>query len=256
MKACEFGTEHEKTIAMFQCSLEPGWVFYPSAKALARDYHVFLFVADGHDELGTTFISVEKYTDDGAKYLREKGISHLDGLYGVSMGGACVIRFLATQDIIVDKAIIDAGITPYPYPKPICRIIALRDWLTMSMVTKNYRIMKMAVPPERWTPKGEDPEEHYRRIFEFEKHHLSSKTIYNVFWSANNYSMPELLPKVDTEIEYWYGEDEKKARKNNLAYTVKAYPQTVPKEFPGLAHAELVLMYPERFCEEVVRFLE
>lgn len=68
--------------------------------------------------------------------------------------------------------------------------------------------------------------------------------------------MPELLPKVDTVIEYWYGEDEKKARKNNLAYTVKAYPQTVPKEFSGLAHAELVLMYPERFCEEVLRFLE
>lgn len=116
--------------------------------------------------------------------------------------------------------------------------------------------MKMAVPPERWTPKGENPEEHYRRIFEFEKHHLSLKTIYNVFWSANNYSMPELLPKVDTEIEYWYGEEEKKARKNNLAYTVKVYPQTVPKVFPGLAHAELVLMYPERFREEVIRFLE
>ncbi len=78
MRVCEFGIEHEKTIAMFQCSLEPGWVFYPSAKALSRDYHVFLFVADGHDELGTTFISVGKYTDDGAKYLREKGISHLE----------------------------------------------------------------------------------------------------------------------------------------------------------------------------------
>ena len=59
-----------------------------------------------------------------------------------------------------------------------------------------------------------------------------------------------------TEIEYWYGEEEKKARKNNLAYTIKAFPQTVPKEFKGLAHAELVLMFPERFREEVVQFLE
>ena len=51
MKVYEYGSEHEKTVAMFQCAAEPGWVFIPSAEALAKDYHVFLFVADGHDEL-------------------------------------------------------------------------------------------------------------------------------------------------------------------------------------------------------------
>ena len=256
MKVNEYGTEHEKTIAMFQCAAEPGWVFFPSAKALAQDHHVILFIADGHDEQGTTFVSIEKYVDDAAAYLKEKGISHLDLLYGVSMGGASVMRFLATQDIKADKAVIDAGITPYPYPKPICRLIALKDWGMMMLGTKYYPFMKLAMPPERWTPKGEDPEKHYRKIFEFEKNHFSSKTIYNVFWSANNYSMPVPVPAVNTEIEYWYGEEEKKARKNNLAYALKAFPQTVPREFKGLAHAELVLMFPERFREEVIRFLE
>ena len=46
-----------------------------------------------------------------------------------------------------------------------------------------------------------------------------------------------------------------KARKNDLAYARRAYPQIVPKEFPGLAHAELILMFPERFYREVTRFL-
>ena len=32
-------------------------------------------------------------------------------------------------------------------------------------------------------------------------------------------------------------------------------PQTAAREFKGLAHAELVLMFPERFYEEVTRFL-
>ena len=67
--------------------------------------------------------------------------------------------------------------------------------------------------------------------------------------------MPDPMPPVNTEIEYWYGEEEKNARKNDLAYTRKAYPQTVPREFGGLAHAELVLMFPERFHEEVTRFM-
>ena len=118
-----------------------------------------------------------------------------------------------------------------------------------------YALMKLAMPPERWTPAGQDPERHYRRIFDFEKHHFSSKTIWRVFWGTNNYSMPDPVPKVGAKIEYWYGEEERKARKNNLAYTLKVYPQTVPREFKGLAHAELVMMFPERFYKEVTRFL-
>ncbi len=255
MKAYEFGKGHEKTFVMFPCTAEPWWVFRDSAKAMAKDYHVFLVIADGHDEQGTTFVSIEKNVSDAADFLRAKGIRRLDGLYGVSMGGASVIRFLATENIPVDKAIIDAGITPYPYPKCICRLIALKDWATVMLGTKFYPLMQLAIPPDRWTPKGQDPEVHYRKVFEFVKHHFSPKTIYRVFWSANNYSMPDPMPTVDTKIEYWYGEEEKRARKNNLAYVRRAYPQTVPREFKGLAHAELVLMFPERFCREVACFL-
>ena len=104
---------------------------------------MILFIADGHDEQGPTFVSIEKNVKDAAKWLRNAGITHLDGLYGVSMGGASVIRFLATEAIRVDKAIIDAGITPYPYPKWICRLIAARDWLMIMIGTRNLNIMKV-----------------------------------------------------------------------------------------------------------------
>ena len=67
--------------------------------------------------------------------------------------------------------------------------------------------------------------------------------------------MPEPVPAVDTKIEYWYGEEEKQARKNNLAWVRRVYPQTVPREFKGLAHAELVLMFPELFRQEIMRFM-
>ena len=255
MKVYEYGIENERTFAMFQCAAEPWWVFEASAKEMARDYHVYLFIADGHDEQGTTFTSIEKSVKDAADRLRERGVSRVDAMYGVSMGGACVIRFLATEDIPVERAVIDAGITPYPYPRVICRLISCWDWFTVMLVTKSMTLMKLAMPPERWTPKGEDPDAHYKKIFDFEKHHFSPKTIYNVFWSTNNYAMPSPAPKVETKIEYWYGEEEKRARKNDLAYTRKVYPQTVAKQFAGLAHAELVLMFPERFYREVMRFL-
>ncbi|MBE5806969.1 MAG: alpha/beta hydrolase [Clostridiales bacterium] len=255
MKIYEFGAAHERNFVMFQCAAEPWWVFKASAEAMAADHHVYLVIADGHDEAGTTFMSLEKNVQDAAEGLRQRGVAHIDAMYGVSMGGASVIRFLATQDIPVDRAIIDAGITPYPYPRPICRLIALWDWATIMLVTKSMRMMKLAAPPARWTPEGEDPEEHYRRIFDFEKHHFTPRTIYNVFWSTNNYAMPDPVPRVNTRIEYWYGEEEERARRQDLAYTRRAYPQAVPRMFKGLAHAELVLMFPERFRREVTRFL-
>ena len=256
MKVYEFGEEDKKLFVMFQCAAEPWWVFQASAEEMAKDYHVLLFITDGHDEQGTEFISIEKTVKDVENHLRRRGIKRVDAMYGVSMGGAIVIRFLATARIPVDRAIIDAGITPYPYPRFICRMIALKDWITMMLGTKSMFFMKLAAPPERWTPKGEDPEEHYRKIFDFEKNRFTPRTIYNVFWSTNNYAMPKPVPVVNTKIEYWYGEEEKKARKQDLAYVRRAYPQTAAKEFEGLAHAELVLMYPKRFYREVVRFLE
>ena len=255
MKVYEFGEANTISFVMFQCAAEPWWVFKSSAEAMAKDYHVYLFIADGHDELGTEFVSLEKNVSDAADTLRKKGLTHIEAMYGVSMGGASVIRFLATENIGVDKAIIDAGITPYPYPRLVCRLISFWDWVTMMLGTKSMTMMKLAAPPERWTPRGETAEEHYRKIFDFEKHHFSAKTIYNVFWSTNNYAMPESVPRVDTKIEYWYGEEEKRARRADLAYTQKAFPQTVSREFKGLAHAELVLMFPERFYEEVTRFM-
>lgn len=256
MKVYEFGKEHVRSFVMFQCAAEPWWAFKPTAEAVAKDYHVYLMIADGHDEQGTEFVSLEKYARDAAAYLEAKGITQVDVMYGVSMGGAAVIRFLATESIRVERAIIDAGITPYPYPKIICRLISYKDWIMVMMGTRSLRLMKLFYPPERWTPKGEDPAEHYRALMQFFKKHYSPKTIYHVFWSTDNYSMPDPVPKVDTKIEYWYGEEEKRAREkeHDIEFVCRTYPQTVLREFKGLAHAELVMMFPERFASEVQRF--
>ncbi len=258
MKVYEFGKEHARSFVMFQCTAEPWWVFKASAEEMAEDCHVYLFIADGHDGLGTEFVSLEDYAGGAARYLKAQDVGRVDAMYGVSMGGAAVIRFLAAEDIPVDKAIIDAGITPYPYPRPISRLISVKDWIMIMLVTRSLKLMKLACPPERWTPEGEDPEVHYRALLEFYKRHYSSGTIYNVFWSTNTYSMPDPVPGVDTKIEYWYGEEEKRAREkeHDIEFVCRTYPQTVPREFKGLAHAELVMMFPERFAAEVKRFLE
>lgn len=46
MKVYEFGGENTKSFVLFQCAAEPWWVFKASAEAMAKDYHVYLFIAD------------------------------------------------------------------------------------------------------------------------------------------------------------------------------------------------------------------
>ena len=256
MNVYEYGAAHPRTLLMFQCTAEPWWALEPAAKCLARDFHVFLAAAEGHDPAEQSdFVSVEKYVDDAVRYVKDKGIDRLDAVYGLSIGGACALRLLAIRALPVGKAIVDAGITPYPYPKWLCRLIAVRDYLMIRLVTGSMWMMKLASPPERWTPPGEDPEEHYRKIFDFEKHHYSRKTIWNSFWSANNYAMPDPIPRVETEIEYWYGEEEQRARKADIAYVCRAFPQIALRRMDGMAHGELAMVYPERFYAEAMRFL-
>lgn len=254
MQVYEFGKDNKNTFLMFQCTAEPWWVFKNSAEAVSRDFRVFLFISDGHDETGTDFISIEKNVEQAVSYLHEEGIQYLDMVYGISMGGSSVMYMLANQMFPVKKAVIDAGITPYPYPKWLCRMISIKDYLLIKTAFKSLKLMKKIMPPERWTPEGEDPEEHYQKLFEFGKNHYSNKTIYNVFWSTNNYPMPNPAPSVNTEIEYWYGEEEKSKRKQDIAYAKKAFPQITLKEFKGLEHGELVMMFPERFHQEVLKF--
>ena len=169
-------------------------------------------------------------------------------------GKSTLMHLLATEQIPVKKAVIDAGITPYPYPRWICRIIAKKDLATMSFACRNRAVMEAAMPPERWTPEGQDPTEHYDRVWAFLQDHMTDTTIYNVFWSANNYAMPDPMPELDTKMEYWYGENEKKARRANIRYAQKAFPGITMREFPGLEHGELVMMFPERFHQEILRF--
>lgn len=257
MRVYEYGEGNKRTLLMFQCTAEPTWVFERPARCLARDFHVFLAGADGHDPTeDTTFTTVEDYATKAVAYLQQRGVTRLDALYGVSMGGAAALWLLASKLIPVSRAIIDAGITPYPYPRWVCRVISWRDFCLIPLASLSLSTLKRVSPPEEWTQEGDDPNDEYERIYDFLKHHFSARTNYNVFWSANNYRMPSPVPHVDTQIEYWYGSGEARARRSDIAYVRKAFPQVVVREQEGYEHAQLVLVHPQEFARRALPFLE
>ena len=83
----------------------------------------------------------------------------------------------------------------------------------------------------------------------------SNRTIRNIFWSGNNYALPQTPAVSGAEIAYWYGADEVKDRKSNIRFIRRYFPEIQLREFPGMAHAELVIIHPAEFCRYTEEFL-
>lgn len=158
MQILEHGQEHERTLLFFPCTAEPVWAFADTIAQLSQRWHVFQVVYDGHQpEFPGDFPSVEQTVDEVISYLKNRGISQLDGAYGCSMGGACLTRMLALGKIPISRAIIDGGITPYQLPFLVRKLLLARDVLSFKMAANSRKILEAAFPPERFTPAGHDP---------------------------------------------------------------------------------------------------
>ena len=253
MRVLEYGKAQEKTLLFLPCTAEPAWAFTDTVTLLAQEYHVMQIVYDGHGETGEDFVSVETTVDEVTDWLRQRGIDSLDAAYGCSLGGACLIRFLALGTIPVRRAIIDAGITPYQLPLCVRRLACLRDYIGFRLVTRNRKILEVAYPPVRWTLPGRDPVEEYDALTAYLKTY-SNRTIRNIFWSANNYVLPPEPVKTDCRTQYWYGEKEKKARSGNIRFVTRYFPQAQTSSVPGMDHAELVMLHPQAFFQRARAF--
>ena len=252
----EFGTEHQRHLLFFQGSCEPWQEFCPAAMGLAEQFHVMLVTPDGHDpEEHNDFISVEKTVDDTVRWLKERGLDRLDAIYGLSFGGGMVVRFLTTQDIAVDKAIIDAGTAPYQYPKWICRLIGVRDFLMLKLARSSVKLMEAAFPPDRFARNPQNARQEYEQIRQYLKGY-SDKTIWNIFWSANNYAVPKTPPKLDTRIQFWVGTDEWGSRYRDLKWAKQYLPQIEVVKIPHMMHGEFVMMHPVEFTKKAMEFLQ
>lgn len=252
----EFGQQNEKVLIFFPGSCEPWQEFAYAARKLAARFHVLLVTPDGHDpEEGTDFISVEKTVDETVCWLKEHGIEWLDALYGLSFGGAMAVRFLTTQDIPAERVIIDAGTAPYQLPKWVCKLICVKDFFMIKTARSSIRLMALGCPPERYARNPINYKSEYEEMRKYLKT-FSSKTIWNIFWSANNYSVPKKAPAIPSKIQFWVGDEEWQGRYRDLKWYREYLPQIEVVTIPHSMHGEYVMMHPKEFAAQALAFFE
>lgn len=194
------------------------------------------------------FTSVGQIAAELADWLTAHGYSEICGVYGCSMGGSIVIRMLTDSRIHIQSAMIDGGITPYQLPRAVTRLIAVRDFL-MIMLGRlgGLRLLEKAFSADEYSA---DDLQYIAGVL----HMISAKTVWRTFDSCNNYTMPEPVTTSCRNIEYWLAETELRARKWDIAYIRKHFPEAHFRRFCGTGHAGLAVLQPEKF-RKAVRFV-
>ena len=166
------------------------------------------------------------------------------------MGGSLVIRMLASNKIITDFAVIDAGITPYEMNKFFTYCIGVRDWC-IAQIGKyaSVNALSSIFDPKKYK---ENDILYIKKVL----NSMSSKTIWNGFYSTNNYSMPKDFKEPKCKIQYWFGDEEKKEREWDINFIKKVYPKTIFVENKGQNHAEFFSLHPKEFCKQLKEFIE
>lgn len=246
MKIRMFGSRETPTFLFFYGACTH-WSWYrPAIDLLAKSYCVIVPEYDGYAFDDTDFESIESTVDNVVEYLQDNGINKLDFAYGLSMGGAMLTYLLTRNTMVIEKATIDAGMTPYRFSLPVRKLIAIKDLLSILLLRSNLSFIKLAFPPNRWIFPEDDAAESYREMKAFLKS-LSCKTIWHTFESANYYKVQPV--ESSATVAYWYGSLEKKARKNDVTFIKSLFADIHVKKIPDLEHGELAMMKPEHFVE-------
>lgn len=242
----EFGTENEKVLVLIHPSLVM-WDYFENVTPLLKSYfHLVIPALPGYDpDSSGDYTSVEQIASEISDWLLSHGHTEICGVYGCSMGGSIAIRMLTDRRLHIQSAMIDGGITPYQLPRILTRIIAVRDFLMIYMgKLGGIRLLEKAFSADEYS---EDDLQYIADVLRM----ITARTVWRTFDSCNNYTMPDPVTTGCRNIEYWLAETEIKARKWDIAYMRKHFPDTKFRRFRSIGHGGLAVLQPDKFAKAV-----
>ncbi len=250
MKYFEFGTENTELMVMLHGGGTSYLGMLPTAKEMAKIYHVVLVAYDGFnpDEPETEFVSPM----DEAKRLGDYIVAHYGGridiLYGISYGCRVLMEVLADERLTITTTIADGmGLRDYPN----IRSKWGRDVYCFFFTGLFYAIMGHPGPKrKRFLAKvtGRTLEEADRILYVKATWRSWKNQDYDLIGKKTDYSLFER-----TDMYLWYGirgSVDKKLSAGLETLKKTGYPFET-KIFTDLGHGGLAGEHPEAFLQEV-----
>ena len=200
-------------------------IFLPLVELLKDKFRIIAVQVDGFT-LGeqTRFTSVDDQAAQAIAFIRNRFDGHLDGAYGLSLGGKILSRILERNEVTIDHAILDAA-----------PLLPLPKWLVGPLrYYQSYNVWTCY----HWTG-------FWRRVFHSHYFDVLLDECRKTFPYGGRRAVLDGYKSVYTnklesihgaDIHFWYGTKEAFVAKPQVEHLQKIYPALHVEVFPKSNH--------------------
>ena len=240
-----FGNEKAPTLLLIPGLGVSYEIFFPLIRLLDNRFRILAVEVDGFT-LGkyTRFTSVDDQAAQIIAYVRTHFDGHLDGAYGLSLGGKILSRMLERNELTINHAIMDAA--PL-LPLPKWSVDPLRYYQAVNVWTCY-----------QWTG-------FWKRVFHSHYFDVLLDECKKVWPFGGKQAVLDGYKSVYTnrlehiygdDIHFWYGTKEAFVAKPQAKHLLSIYPNAHIQVFDGMNHGQLLVDHPEEVAKRMEDILK
>jgi len=219
-------------------------IFLPLVELLKDKFRIIAVQVDGFT-LGeqTRFTSVDDQAAQAIAFIRDRFDGHLDGAYGLSLGGKILSRILERDEVTIDHAILDAA-----------PLLPLPKWLVGPLrYYQSYNVWTCY----HWTG-------FWRRVFHSHYFDVLLDECWKTFPYGGRRAVLDGYKSVynnklesihGTDIHFWYGTKEAFVAKPQMEHLQKLCPELHVAVFPGSNHGQLLVDHPDEVAGRIEKIV-
>jgi len=219
-------------------------IFLPLVELLKDKFQIIAVQVDGFT-LGrqTQFTSVDDQAAQAIAFIRERFDGHLNGAYGLSLGGKILSRMLERDEVTIDHAILDAA-----------PLLPLPKWLVGPLrYYQSYNVWTCY----HWTG-------FWRWVFHSHYFDVLLDECRKTFPYGGRRAVLDGYKSVYTnklesihgaDIHFWYGTKEAFVAKPQMEHLQKIYPTLHVEVFPKSNHGQLLVDHPDEVAQRIEKIV-
>ena len=219
-------------------------IFLPLVELLKDKFRIIAVQVDGFT-LGeqTRFTSVDDQAAQTIAFIRNRFDGHLDGAYGLSLGGKILSRILERDEVTIDHAILDAA-----------PLLPLPKWLVGPLrYYQSYNVWTCY----HWTG-------FWRWVFHSHYFDVLLDECRKTFPYGGRRAVLDGYKSVYTnklesihgaDIHFWYGTKEAFVAKPQMEHLQKLCPELHVEVFPKSNHGQLLVDHPDEVAQRIEKIV-
>lgn len=219
-------------------------IFLPLVELLKDKFRIIAVQVDGFT-LGeqTRFTSVDDQAAQAIAFIRNRFDGHLNGAYGLSLGGKILSRMLERDEVTIDHAILDAA-----------PLLPLPKWLVGPLrYYQSYNVWTCY----HWTG-------FWRWVFHSHYFDVLLDECRKTFPYGGRRAVLDGYKSVYTnklesihgaDIHFWYGTKEAFVAKPQVEHLQKICPALHVEVFPKSNHGQLLVDHPDEVAKRIEKIV-